>query len=202
MFCNVYAYADNDPLNKTDPSGLCLPYCVTVPVGAALGVAGAYFSDPANFTWQRAAVGATVGALAGLGIPAASALVTGTTGAAIAGRVTITVGGNFLADAGGSVATDVADGQNIGYGKAAEIGAVTAIAPLISGEAAVAGAGTGLTGAGDAALSSWMGVPSAVLLVPGSYLLNSNSGSGGAALAGSGSGGATNPPPGSGGNSH
>lgn len=170
---NLYAYVNNDPLNNTDPSGLCLPYCVTVPVGAALGVAGAYLSDPAHFTWKAAAIGATAGALTGLGIPAASSLVTGTSAAGIAARVAITVGGNFLAGSGGSVATDVAAGQNIDYGKAAAIGGVTAAAPLISGEAAIAGFGTGLAQAGDAALSSWMGVPSAVVAVPGSYLLNS-----------------------------
>jgi len=75
---NLYAYVGNDPLNATDPQGLCYPAC-TVGGGAIIGgvVGGGYylFTAPhpsfAGFLANTAAgavVGGTAGSGAGLGV--------------------------------------------------------------------------------------------------------------------------------------
>jgi RHS repeat-associated protein len=70
---NLYAYVGNDPLNATDPSGLCYPVCTVVGGGIIGGfVGGAYYvatapnSSLAGF-FASTAEGAVVGAAAGSG---------------------------------------------------------------------------------------------------------------------------------------
>jgi RHS repeat-associated protein len=88
---NLYAYADNDPLNQTDPSGRC-PACVGAVIGAGVGFAFQAGSDLWNgrlssgSVYAGAIVGGAVGgaaatvcgpACAGAAAGAASNLVTG-----------------------------------------------------------------------------------------------------------------------------
>jgi RHS repeat-associated protein len=72
-----YAYANNDPVNQSDPSGRC-PLCVSAGVGAVLGAAidgGIYGWQHRNggFTWggfaKATGEGAVTGAIAGVLMP-------------------------------------------------------------------------------------------------------------------------------------
>ncbi|WP_369192645.1 RHS repeat-associated core domain-containing protein [Streptomyces sp. R08] len=54
-----YAYANNDPVNQSDPSGRC-PLCVSAGVGAAIGAA----IDGGIYGWQHRNGGFTVGGFA------------------------------------------------------------------------------------------------------------------------------------------
>ncbi|MFG1663787.1 RHS repeat-associated core domain-containing protein [Streptomyces sp. Y7] len=74
-----YAYANNDPINQSDPSGRC-PLCISVGIGAAIGTAvegGIYSWQHRNggFTWgglaKAGAQGAATGAVAGALMPGA-----------------------------------------------------------------------------------------------------------------------------------
>ncbi|WP_187284637.1 DUF6531 domain-containing protein [Streptomyces sp. uw30] len=74
-----YAYANNDPINQSDPSGRC-PLCVSAGIGAAIGAAvegGIYSWQHRNggFTWgglaKAGAQGAATGAVAGALMPGA-----------------------------------------------------------------------------------------------------------------------------------
>lgn len=169
---NLYAYVGNDPLNNTDPNGECVPYCVTVPVGAAIGVAGAYFADPQHFTWQAAAAGAFVGGLAGALVPQATAFVGPGAGiAATLARAGVTAGGGFIAGTSGAFFGSTVTGQPVRPGQALLIGGLAAGATVVSGEAAVAGLATGLSPAGSAALSAYMAATSAIVAIPGAYVI-------------------------------
>ncbi|PKW10641.1 RHS repeat-associated core domain-containing protein [Streptomyces sp. 1222.5] len=75
----AYAYANNDPINQSDPSGRC-PLCVSAGIGAVLGAAvegGIYGWQHRNggFTWggfaQAAGKGAVTGGIAGALMPGA-----------------------------------------------------------------------------------------------------------------------------------
>ncbi|MFJ8062948.1 DUF6531 domain-containing protein [Streptomyces sp. NPDC096142] len=70
-----YAYANNDPINQSDPSGRC-PLCVSAGIGAAIGAA----IDGGIYGWQHRNGGFTVG---GFGEAAGEGAVTG----AIAGAL-------------------------------------------------------------------------------------------------------------------
>ncbi|WP_180288784.1 scabin-related ADP-ribosyltransferase [Streptomyces sp. ScaeMP-e48] len=73
-----YAYANNDPINQSDPSGRC-PLCVSAGIGALIGGAieggiyGWQHRNDANFSWQglagATARGAVTGAVAGALMP-------------------------------------------------------------------------------------------------------------------------------------
>ncbi|MGW4840081.1 scabin-related ADP-ribosyltransferase [Streptomyces globisporus] len=73
-----YAYANNDPVNQSDPSGRC-PLCVSAGIGALIGGAieggiyGWQHRNDANFSWQglagATARGAVTGAVAGALMP-------------------------------------------------------------------------------------------------------------------------------------
>jgi RHS repeat-associated protein len=75
-----YAYANNDPVNQSDPSGLC-PLCISAGVGALIGGAleGGIYSwqhrNDGQFSWgglaTAAGKGALVGGAAGLLMPGA-----------------------------------------------------------------------------------------------------------------------------------
>ncbi len=79
-----YAYANNDPVNQSDPSGLC-PLCVSAGVGALIGGAleGGIYSwqhrNDGQFSWgglaTAAGKGALVGGAAGLIMPGAGNVV-------------------------------------------------------------------------------------------------------------------------------
>ncbi len=173
---NLYAYVNNDPLNATDPSGLCVPYCITVPVGAVLGVAGAYLADPAHFGLRAALAGATLGALAGAGVPYAIGLVgESTTVGAVVARIAITGSGGFVAGGGGSVVGAYVTGQPIEASKSLAIGGAAAGVALLGGEAAVAGLATGLSPTASASLSAYMSAVTATLAAPLAYVINGSS---------------------------
>jgi hypothetical protein len=67
---NLYAYVDNDPLNRTDPNGQCIPWCVAALAGAASGAGidlvtqlvenGGQFS---NVSWTSVGTSALAGAV-------------------------------------------------------------------------------------------------------------------------------------------
>ncbi|MFG1995645.1 putative Ig domain-containing protein [Actinoplanes sp. NPDC048988] len=81
-----YAYAENNPLQNTDPTGQC-PFCISAAIGAVAGglIGGATYAlqhhNDDNFSWggvaKAAGKGALVGAAAGLLMPAAGTLVAG-----------------------------------------------------------------------------------------------------------------------------
>ncbi|MBT1185191.1 RHS repeat protein [Streptomyces sp. CJ_13] len=79
---STYAYANNDPVNQSDPSGAC-PLCVSAGIGAAFGAV----VEGGIYTWQHrdggftgwglakaAGRGAVVGGIAGLLMPGAGNL--------------------------------------------------------------------------------------------------------------------------------
>ncbi|MFE7545757.1 RHS repeat-associated core domain-containing protein [Streptomyces platensis] len=79
-----YAYANNDPINQSDPSGRC-PLCVSAGIGAAIGAAvegGIYGWQHRNggFTWGGFATatgeGAVTGAITGALMPGAGSAAT------------------------------------------------------------------------------------------------------------------------------
>ncbi|MFD9575586.1 RHS repeat-associated core domain-containing protein [Streptomyces sp. NPDC059982] len=79
---STYAYADNDPVNQSDPSGAC-PLCVSAGIGAAIGavVEGGIYSwqhRNGGFTaWgltKAAGRGAVIGGISGLLMPGAGNL--------------------------------------------------------------------------------------------------------------------------------
>ncbi|MGP3633505.1 RHS repeat-associated core domain-containing protein [Streptomyces sp. 24-1644] len=83
-----YAYANNDPVNQSDPSGRC-PLCVSAGIGAVLGavVEGGIYSwqhRNGDFTWSGLArstgEGAITGAAAGLLMPGVGNLAARTLG--------------------------------------------------------------------------------------------------------------------------
>ncbi|MFD4833225.1 polymorphic toxin type 43 domain-containing protein [Streptomyces uncialis] len=74
-----YAYANNDPVNQADPSGLC-PFCISAGIGATLGAVleGGIYSwqhRDGGFSWSGLAKatgkGALIGGMAGAAMPAA-----------------------------------------------------------------------------------------------------------------------------------
>ncbi len=75
---NLYAYVANDPLNLTDPSGNCAPWCIGATIGAGANVLALYLEKGSNATWQEYAATAAVGAVLGatLNVEAVSANIT------------------------------------------------------------------------------------------------------------------------------
>ena len=110
---HLYAYVGNDPVNLTDPTGMC-PNCFTSGIGAAIGgVYGAVVSTvtqttdrEAGIDWGRVAVdtgkGVAVGGATGFAGPVAGAATAATLGGAD-GAIT-------SAMEGGSAGEIVADG--------------------------------------------------------------------------------------------
>lgn len=73
---NLYAYVGNDPVNKTDPTGLC-PSCIGALVGGVVSLTLDFASSGGNLSWQEAvgsfAGGAITGGLVASGTPLAVA---------------------------------------------------------------------------------------------------------------------------------
>ncbi|MFD3998918.1 DUF6531 domain-containing protein [Streptomyces sp. NPDC058583] len=100
-----YAYANNDPVNQSDPSGLC-PLCISAGIGALVGGAleGGIYSwqhrNDGQFSWgglaTAAGKGALVGGAAGLLMPGVGNAVTRgiglSGGRALAGSTVINAG--------------------------------------------------------------------------------------------------------------
>lgn len=84
---NMYAYVGNDPVNKTDPTGMC-PMCIGALIGAGINVViqvsegmstGQSFSSSVqNINLGQVAGAAALGAVGGVGVQAAKAGLTGT----------------------------------------------------------------------------------------------------------------------------
>lgn len=126
---NLYGYVANDPVNWTDPSGLC-PWCIGAVVGGVASGVSAYL---AGGDARTIAVSAAVGAVAGAASMGVSAFTSSAT-AAIAANAGIGIAAN--------VATQVATGTAPGSLNYTQVG----IGALAGG----IGAGVGL-GAGTAA---------------------------------------------------
>jgi len=215
---NLYAYADNDPLNLTDPSGHC-PLCVIA--GAGLGGVAGYIAGYHNTgsIWgglQGAFIGGLAGAAVGVVAPQISSAVGGSVAGAFVYSVTGAAGGAI-----GAGAIDVSQGQSrAAIVRDIKIGAaVGGLAPVLSGEAALSGAFGGAakafglpSGAGNLAdlaigtqtgiLSALGGIYTACSLTSGCGPEGSTSGAPTLAPAASTSNTSASSPPGSGGNSH
>jgi RHS repeat-associated protein len=134
---NLYAYVGNDPLNRTDPSGLVgLPGFL---IGAGSGaIAGGYAGG-----WRGALIGAAVGGLVGLGAPAAALAVgrqiSSSSGAAAARALTFT-GVNITGAVASTIATNLATGRDVSEGLGTSV-LIGALAPLVSLEVGLVAAG-------------------------------------------------------------
>jgi len=164
----IYTYVDNDPLNGTDPSGKCYPVC-TVLAGIAIAEGAAYLSDPRNFNLKTALVAGGIGLVAGL-VPVAATELFGVEAGAT--NVAINLGTNFSAGAGGSVGGQLANGQPVNVPQALALGAAAVAGPLLSGEAVIAGVGTGLSEAGEAYVGTYLSAASQGITIPLSYGIN------------------------------
>ena len=133
---NLYAYVGNDPLNATDPQGLCYPAC-TVAGGAIIGgvVGGGYylFTAPhpsfAGFLANTAA-GAVVGGTAGSGAGIAVLLGVGAGSNAVAQVVTAAADNNL-----GRYGSTTLQNTAVVLGDAA-VGAAGALGGKIAGDIA------------------------------------------------------------------
>jgi hypothetical protein len=81
---NLYQFNNNDPVNYTDPFGLCIPWpqCAFAAAGAGAragtvvgGVVGTVLGGPGPGTVTGVAVGRAVGAVAGFGVAVGGALI-------------------------------------------------------------------------------------------------------------------------------
>jgi RHS repeat-associated protein len=115
---NLYAYVGNDPLNQTDPTGMC-PMCIGALIGAGMNVviqvgermsSGQSFSSSVqNISLGQVAGAAALGAVGGLGVQMAKAGLTGTANLAgqaikvesVAARAVLAVDGSAKAGAAG-----------------------------------------------------------------------------------------------------
>ena len=127
----IYAYADSDPLNLTDPSGNC-PWCIAGAIGAVVG-GGVEIIANKNWIWTSLAIAAGSGFVAGASGSGAVALVgkaislAGGTGAAAA--ITSEAVGSGLASSAGNLTSQVVQnvtGQQQGI-SAGELGLSTPI---------------------------------------------------------------------------
>jgi RHS repeat-associated protein len=85
---NLYGYADGDPINLSDPSGLC-PWCIGAVIGGATGAAYYYLTTPpSQRSWQGALqytlAGAVVGGTMGYGLGLVAAADAAAGGTAVA----------------------------------------------------------------------------------------------------------------------
>lgn len=126
---NLYAYVNNDPINKTDPSGKCAPLC-TAAIGALIGggvSAAAYLATSSNPTFAGTVANAASGAV---------------TGAAIGGGAGIVLVGAVggAANALSNVATAASEGTMSRYGTTSVDQAKQIVVDVVVGAAgAVAG---------------------------------------------------------------
>jgi RHS repeat-associated protein len=146
---NLYGYAGQEPVNRTDPSGrFGLP-------GLVIGVVAGGIAGYETGGWRGALIGGAVGGVIGIAAPefsgAAAVYATGLLGSEAAGAVVGTAtfsAVNGLAGGAGAIATNLLEG-NPTFNDAGTGVVIGAVAPLLSGEAVVAG---GLGGAAEAGL--------------------------------------------------
>ncbi len=129
---NVFAYALNDPVNLTDPSGQAVPIAIAiarVAVGAAAGAGGGWVAGKIQGSTVAAVLGGVVGGLAGgligLASPEMSSVVGGMIGGAIAGTIGGGLGGytgKYLADPESSLQERLLSGT-----KGAGVGVLTGL---------------------------------------------------------------------------
>lgn len=122
---NFYQYADNDPINRSDPEGhIVIPAALLIIAGAALVgglIGGAISAAQGDGFWKGAAAGAVAGAIgaavpiiaAAAGLGGAALVAVALAGDAVAGGVQSCMEGgaslkNFATGAGIAVATTIA----------------------------------------------------------------------------------------------
>jgi len=128
----MFAYAFNDPVNLTDPSGQAVPIAIAiarVAVGAAAGAGGGWVAGKIQGSTVAAVLGGVVGGLAGgligLASPEMSSVVGGMIGGAIAGTIGGGLGGytgKYLADPESSLQERLLSGT-----KGAGVGVLTGL---------------------------------------------------------------------------
>jgi uncharacterized protein RhaS with RHS repeats len=168
---NLYTYVENDPLDKTDPTGEC-PSCL---IGALVEVGFEAYTGELNNAFSQAFEGnfgalavsgakigvaaisggvSTVAAAKAVGIAAKAAEAIGaSTAATTAAKVAAVAGTQAASGAGTQAANNAVEGKPIGdnVGTAAAVGAVAGTAAKYGGDAIAAKAGDALEGLGGAA---------------------------------------------------
>lgn len=166
---NLYAYVGNDPLNGTDPSGTCYPWC-TAAIGAVVGAGAAILSDPHGWNWKTVTAGAVIGASIGAGAPILSSALEGVAGSGVA----VNIGANFLTGSLTSAASDVLNGNPLNGVKDVELGAISTVGGMLSGETLAASYTAAMLGVSQTAVDLFgdaLSVGSTILSAVGGYLL-------------------------------
>lgn len=130
---NLYAYVYGNPINLTDPSGRFGLW------GAGIGLVSGAAAGYASGGWQGAVAGGAVGAVVGAVAPQVAGAFGGMAGAGAAGMFAA-AGSTAALGAAGTVAGNALAGKCLADGLAYGT-TLGALAPLMSGEAAVVGAG-------------------------------------------------------------
>lgn len=140
---NVYAYVQNDPLNKTDPSGRC-PWCVAgFFIGGGIDLAAQLYNNGGHLgqvDWGQTGAAAVVGAITGGAGAFIGGAIEGGSALAIAGRAAANAAVGSAGSVGQTAALNNFDGHNDSYVKSAEVGALFAGGGSVVGDLFTGGA--------------------------------------------------------------